>query len=75
MMYYNCGTAIAKRQTKLKLHFTVQCVALTGLQKLIMVSLTFPHFPGEWSPCSKYSARKIYITRTLHHCKHNVGMC
>ena len=25
-MYYNCGIAIAKRQTKLKLSFIIQCV-------------------------------------------------
>ena len=45
MMYYNCGTAIAKMQTKLKLHFTVHGPAKTDY----IVSLTFPHFAGEWS--------------------------
>jgi len=26
VMYYNCGIALAKWQTKLKLHFIIQCV-------------------------------------------------
>jgi len=41
-MVYNCGIATAKRQTKLKLHFTKFSVyALVGLQTLIMVSPDF----------------------------------
>jgi len=29
-MYYNCGIAVAKRQTKLKLHFVIQSVCPRG---------------------------------------------
>jgi len=32
-MYYNCGIAIAKRQTKLTLHFTIQPVCHRGPAK------------------------------------------
>jgi len=40
-MYYNCGIAIAKRQTKQKLHLSV---AVTCLQNLIIVSPDFSPF-------------------------------
>jgi len=60
-MYYNCGIAMAKRQTKLKLHFIIQCVCSHknwdyGFPWLFLLSLTtlqfltFPGFPDEWSP-------------------------
>jgi len=32
-MYFNCGIAIAKRQTQLKLHFIIQCVCPHGPAK------------------------------------------
>ena len=60
-MYYNCGTAIAKRQTKLKLHFTIHfsVFALSGLQKLIshdfsLTTLQFPDF-------SRFSRRVVTL--------------
>jgi len=61
-MYYNCGIAIAKRQTKLKLHFIIKCDKTDYcFPWFIPFSQTFPRppynpptfpgFPGEWSPC------------------------
>jgi len=41
VMYYNCSISTAIRQTKLRLHFMF---ALTGLQKLIIVTADFPIF-------------------------------
>jgi len=62
-MYYNCGIATAKRQTKLKkLHFIIQYVCPRGPAKtdydfshfpdFFLTTLQFPDFvsfPGEWS--------------------------
>jgi len=62
VMYYNCGIVVAKWQTKLKLNFIIQCVChhrpekkwlwyLLPFPQPLFNSVTFPGFPGEWSPC------------------------
>jgi len=42
-MYYNCGVAMAKRQTKLKLH--LMCLLLQVCKNWLWFLLTFFIFP------------------------------
>jgi len=47
-MYYNCGIATAKKTNKNSISL-FNMFALVGLQKLIMVFLTFPIFPDHFA--------------------------
>jgi len=77
-MYYNCGTAITKRQTKLKPHFVIQCLLSQACKNWLWCSLTFPWplcnsltfpgFSGEWSPWPL-----LWLTEVLHPTRHKIG--
>jgi len=48
-MYYNCAIAIAKGQTKLKLHFIIQCFCPRRLAKTDYVSQLSHIFPNHFA--------------------------
>jgi len=62
VMYYNCGIAITKRQTKLKLHFVIQCAWPYGPMKTYGFPRLFPdHFAIPW--LSQVSGHPVTIMR------------